>query len=127
MTQSNSISDRETSVAQLKTRVQEFVDQREWRKYHKPKNLAMSIAIEASELMELFQWADENESDAIIQEKLPSLEDELADIMVYCLSMANTVNIDISRAIVRKIAKNEHKYPVEQFKGVYKKPDKDVP
>ncbi|MBU2608316.1 MAG: nucleotide pyrophosphohydrolase [Chloroflexi bacterium] len=127
MTQSNSISDRETSVEQLKARVQEFVDQREWRKYHKPKNLAMSIAIEAAELMELFQWADENESDAIIQEKLPSLEDELADIMVYCLSMANTVNIDISRAIVRKIAKNEHKYPVEQFKGVYKKPDKDVP
>ena len=107
--------------------VQEFVDQREWRKYHKPKNLAMSIAIEASELMELFQWAEENESDTIIQEKLPNLEDELADIIVYCLSMANTVNIDISRAIVSKIAKNERKYPVEQFKGIYKKPDKDMP
>jgi len=127
MTQSNSISDRETSIEQLKARVQGFVDEREWQKFHKPKNLAMSIAIEASELMELFQWADENESDTTLQEKLPSLEDELADIMVYCLSMANTANIDVSRAIMRKIAKNEHKYPVEQFKGVYKKPDKDVP
>ncbi|MFC2122187.1 nucleotide pyrophosphohydrolase [Bacteroidota bacterium] len=120
MTQPNFISDRETSIEQLKARVQGFVDEREWQKYHKPKNLAMSIAIEASELMELFQW--DSESDTIPEEKLLSLQDELADIMVYCLSMANTVNIDVSQAIMSKIAKNEHKYPVEQFKGVYKKP-----
>jgi len=127
MTQSNIISDRETSIEQLKAQVQKFVAEREWQKYHKPKNLAMSIAIEASELMELFQWADENESDTITQEKLLRLEDELADIMVYCLSMANTVDIDISQAITSKMAKNEHKYPVEQFKGVYKKPDQAGP
>jgi len=125
MTQSNNISDRETSIGQLKARVQGFVDEREWQKYHKPKNLAMSIAIEASELMELFQW--DNESDTIPEEKLLSLGDELADIMVYCLSMANTVNIDVSQAIMGKIAKNEHKYPVEQFKGIYKKPGQSGP
>lgn len=125
MTQPNFISDRETSIKQLKARVQGFVDEREWQKYHKPKNLAMSIAIEASELMELFQW--DSESAPIPEEKLLSLGDELADIMVYCLSMANTVNIDVSQAIMSKIAKNEHKYPVEEFKGIYKKPGQSGP
>ena len=125
MSQSNMMSDKETSIWQLKARVKKFVDDRDWQKYHKPKNLAMSIAIEASELMELFQWVDENEIDAITKnhEKLTSLEEELADIMVYCLSLANVINIDISRAIIKKIDKNERKYPAEQFKGIYEKPD----
>ena len=124
MSQPKLISDKQTSVWQLKKRVQKFVDDRDWGKYHKPKNLAMSIAIEASELMELFQWVDEKETDAVIKnhEKLNRLEEELADIMVYCLSLANAVNIDISQAIMRKIDKNERKYPVEEFKGTYKKP-----
>ena len=125
MSQSNMMSDKETSIWQLKARVQKFVDDRDWQKYHKPKNLAMSIAIEASELMELFQWVDENEIDAITKnhEKLTSLEEELADIMVYCLSLANVINIDVSRAIMNKIDKNGRKYPAEQFKGIYEKPD----
>jgi len=125
MSQSNMMSDKETSIWQLKARVQKFVDDRDWQKYHKPKNLAMSIAIEASELMELFQWVDENEIDAITKNhvKLISLEEELADIMVYCLSLANVINIDVSRAIIKKIDKNERKYPVEKFKGIYEKPD----
>ena len=124
MSQPDIISDRETTILQLRARVQKFVDDRDWQKYHKPKNLAMSIAIEASELMELFQWVEETETDAITgnREKLSHLEEELADIMVYCLSLANVVNIDISRAIMNKIDKNERKYPPEQFKGTYEKP-----
>ena len=124
MSQPNIISDRETTILQLRARVQKFVDDRDWQKYHKPKNLAMSIAIEASELMELFQWVEESETDTITgkREKLSRMEEELADIMVYCLSLANVVNIDISRAIMNKIDKNERKYPPEQFKGTYKKP-----
>ncbi len=124
MSQPNIISDRETTILQLRARVQKFVDDRDWHKYHKPKNLAMSIAIEASELMELFQWVEESETDTITgkREKLSRMEEELADIMVYCLSLANVVNIDISRAIMNKIDKNERKYPPEQFKGTYEKP-----
>ena len=124
MSQPDIISDRETTILQLRARVQKFVDDRDWQKYHKPKNLAMSIAIEASELMELFQWVEETETDAITgnREKLSHLAEELADIMVYCLSLANVVNIDISRAIMNKIDKNERKYPPEQFKGTYEKP-----
>lgn len=124
MSQPDIISDRETTILQLRARVQKFVDDRDWQKYHKPKNLAMSIAIEASELMELFQWVEENETDTITgkREKLSRMEEELADIMVYCLSLANVVNIDISRAIMNKIDKNERKYPPEQFKGTYEKP-----
>ena len=124
MSQPNIISDRETTILQLRARVQKFVDDRDWQKYHKPKNLAMSIAIEASELMELFQWVEESETDTITgkREKLSRMEEELADIMVYCLSLANVVNIVISRAIMNKIDKNERKYPPEQFKGTYEKP-----
>jgi len=124
MSQPNIISDRETTILQLRARVQKFVDDRDWQKYHEPKNLAMSIAIEASELMELFQWVEETETDTITgkREKLSRMEEELADIMVYCLSLANVVNIDISRAIMNKIDKNERKYPPEQFKGTYEKP-----
>lgn len=124
MSQPDIISDRETTILQLRARVQKFVDDRDWQKYHKPKNLAMSIAIEASELMELFQWVEESETDTITgkREKLSRMEEELADIMVYCLSLANVVNIDISRAIMNKIDKNERKYPPEQFKGTYEKP-----
>ena len=124
MSQSNMYSDKETSMLQLKKRVQKFIEDRDWEKYHKPKNLAMSIAIEASELMELFQWTDDTESDAIAkhQEKLAALQDELADIMAYCISLANVLNIDIAQSVMSKIDKNEDKYPVEEFKGFYKKP-----
>ena len=122
MDQLNMYSDKETSIRQLKTRMQKFVADRDWQKYHKPKNLAMSIAIEASELMELFQWTDETESNTVARESLAALRDELADIMAYCLSLANVLDIDISQAVMSKLDKNEHKYPVEEFKGFYQKP-----
>jgi len=101
--------------------VQKFVDNRDWNKYHHPKDVAISIAIEAAELMEHFQWIKENELDEVIKEKSAELQDELADIMIYCLSFANAVGIDISHAVTQKIQKNESKYPIEEVKGNYKK------
>lgn len=119
----NISSDSETTVSELRERVQKFIDDRDWNKYHNPKDLTISIAIEASELMELFQWVKENEVTRITNDsdKLGKLEEELADVMIYCLSLANALDIDVAQAIDKKISKNESKYPVEQVRGDYKK------
>jgi len=118
----NKLSDTETTISQLRERVQKFVDDREWRKYHNPKNLSMAIVIEASELMELFQWATADELDILIEDtnNFAKMEEELADVIIFCLSLANTVNLDVTQAILKKITRNERKYPVERFKGTYK-------
>ncbi|MFC2034216.1 nucleotide pyrophosphohydrolase [Chloroflexota bacterium] len=116
-------TDKTTDVQQLRNLVQKFVDDRDWSKYHNPKDLAISIAIEASELLELFQWIKENQLAKITEnpKKLVELKEELADIIIYCLSLANVLDVDVSRAVVEKISKNEEKYPTEKVKGDYKK------
>ena len=116
-------SDETTRIIELKKRIQKFVDDRDWTKYHNPKDLAISIAIEASELMELFQWVKEDELKKILDDpsKLTRLEEELADIMIYCLSLANVINMDVTQAVTKKVSKNEEKYPVERIRGSYKK------
>jgi len=116
-------SDDKTTVVLLKQKVKGFVDEREWGKFHNPKNLSTSIAIEASELMELFQWVSENELETLSKDKdhIAKVEAELADVIIYCLSLANTTNIDISKAVINKIERNTIKYPADEFRGIYKK------
>src|SRR6185295_16214234 len=118
------LSDRETTIAHLKERLATFVRERDWSRYHDAKNLAMSIAIEAAELMEHFQWLRTEElHTALRDEKLRAeISDEIADVACYLLSLANTLELDLSDAIGAKIAKNEVKYPVQRFKGTYHKP-----
>lgn len=86
---------------------------RNWEPYHSPKNLSMSIAIEAAELMEHFQWLTIEESRAIIKEpdKLERIKDEIADIAIYLLSLSNALNIDLSAAILEKLERNKERYP----------------
>ena len=88
-------------------------DERDWATFHTPENLAKSIMIEAGELLEHFQW--DNEYD------LKEVSDELADVMIYCLSMADALGVSAEEIIMSKIKKNEKKYPVEQAKGISKK------
>jgi NTP pyrophosphatase (non-canonical NTP hydrolase) len=84
----------------------------------------LSIAVEASELMELLQGVCDGEVDTLIKDRnnLAKLEGELADIIIYCLSLANTVNLDVAQAVVKKIRRNERRYSTEGFKDTYKKP-----
>lgn len=104
-----------TSIQELKNQVSKFTEERNWGEYHNPKNLSMSIAIEASELMEIFQWLNEKESwDIMSSSEATHLEEELADVMIYCLSLANQLDIDVSTAIVEKIKKNSIKYPASK-------------
>lgn len=119
----NELSDTTTTILRLKKRVQKFVEDREWGKYHNSKDLAISITIEASELLELFQWIREKDLEELLKDadKFTRLEEELADIIILCFSLANATDVDISRAVMKKMEKNEAKYPAELVKGNYEK------
>ena len=113
------MSDEMATVAQLRRAVQAFVDERDWRQFHTPKNLAMSLAIEAAELMEHFQWLDRDESIARGRDpaRRDAIADEMADVCCYLLSLANALDIDLSGAVEAKLVKNAEKYPAARFRG----------
>lgn len=112
------MSDNKIVIQELKDQVLDFVSKRDWTQYHSPKNLAMSISIEAAELMEIFQWLSLTESIDLKDDeaKYTHIKEELADILIYCISFANTMGIDISEAIKDKSKKNAIKYPVNKNK-----------
>ena len=113
------MNDTTATIAELRRLVEEFVERRDWRQFHTPKNLSMSLAIEAAELMEHFQWLTADQSRAVAQrpEKLAEVADELADVMCYALAMSNELGLDLASALAAKMAKNAEKYPVEQYRG----------
>ncbi len=115
------MSDRITTVAQLRAMVRRFVDDRDWRQFHSPKNLSMALSIEAAELMEHFQWLTIDESRTIRQdaERLHAVTEELADVVCYALALANELDVDLTEAMRAKMRKNEEKYPVESYRGKY--------
>lgn len=89
-----------------------YVNERDWKKYHKPKDIAISVAIESSELLELFQWKpDPLESGKLDRELKARIGEELADIVIYSACMANALDIDLSEVLLHKIKKNSRKYP----------------
>jgi dCTP diphosphatase len=98
-------------------RLVEFRDAREWRQFHSPRNLAASISIEAAELLELFQWADDAEMAQLVESRRTDLERELADVFIYGLLLAHDTGVDIESAIATKLAENEAKYPVDKARG----------
>jgi len=106
--------DDQTNILELRRAVQKFVNDRNWVGYHTPKNLSMSIAIEAAEMLEHFQWRTAEESWALLDdpEAYAQIVDELADVLIYCLSFANQADIDISSAVRAKLDHNEGRYPV---------------
>tara|TARA_B100000700_G_C14895706_1_gene784905 strand:+ start:251 stop:601 length:351 start_codon:yes stop_codon:yes gene_type:complete len=114
------MSDKVTTIEELKILVESFVAERDWGKFHSPKNLAMSISIEASELMEIFQWLDNDEAKNVAKnnpEKRAEVLDEISDIVIYAIAFCNRNDIDLSDAIKKKMKKNRKKYPSSIFKG----------
>jgi NTP pyrophosphatase (non-canonical NTP hydrolase) len=120
------MSDADATLAQLKQQIDDFVDRRDWHQFHAPKNLAMSMAIEAAELMEHFQWISVEQSWQTADDpaKLSAVADEIADVLCYTLAMANELGIDLSDALAAKMAKNEQKYPAEEYRGRFGPEDK---
>lgn len=112
-------TDEQITLGALRLAVHQFVAERDWVRYHSPKNLAMSIAIEAAEMMEHFQWLSTEEAAERMGDAAARAEvaDELADVLIYCLSFANSSGIDISQSIQQKLARNQVRFPVERVHG----------
>ena len=95
-------------------KINQFRDARDWRQYHNEKDLAISISLEAAELLEVFQWCSSEEA---VQNKLPQIEGELADVFIYAIMLASNLDLDIEQLVLNKLTKNEQKYPVAKSKG----------
>jgi NTP pyrophosphatase (non-canonical NTP hydrolase) len=103
------------TVSGFQRLVEDYVTERGWKKYHKPKDIAISIALESSELLELFQWKhDQLEISRLDTELKTRLGEEIADVVIYCACMANALDIDLSEVLLDKIEKNKRKYPVSK-------------
>ena len=95
-----------------------FREERNWKQFHNPKDLAISISLEAAELLEIFQWSA---GDVRCEEKKDKMLEELADVLIYCILMADTCGSDLDEIILEKVKKNAEKYPVEKAYGSKKK------
>ncbi len=116
------MNDRDTTVQELIDLVEAFVAERNWQPFHDPKNLSASIAIEAAELMEHFQWLRTDELAAVKDDAaaMNDIREELADVLAYTVSFAKTMNIDLSSALADKMKKNAKKYPTAAYLGKFK-------
>ena len=109
------MADAATTVAELRERVRAFVHARDWEPFHTPKDLAIALSVEASELVEPFLWRDA--SARLPAEDRASVAEELADVLIYGLSLANALDLDLSEAVLDKLHKDEGKYPAGRFRG----------
>lgn len=99
----------------------EFARDRDWEQFHSPKNLAMALSVEASELLEIFQWLTEAQSHALDEQQAEAAADEMADVLIYLARLAGVLNIDLQSAVRNKQAKNAAKYPADLVRGSAKK------
>jgi dCTP diphosphatase len=109
------------SLESLRDRLREFAREREWDQYHTPKNLSMALIAEAAELVEHFQWVEGKRSHILADKTRQSVEEELADILIYLVRIADKLDIDLYRSVERKIEINEIKYPADKVRGSAKK------
>jgi NTP pyrophosphatase (non-canonical NTP hydrolase) len=108
-----------TTIREMRDLVARFVGERDWERFHTPKNLAMALAIEVAEVMEHFQWLTPPQAQAIATDpdRKAAVGEELADVACYLLALANSLDLDLSDAILAKMKKNEAKYPAGEFRG----------
>ena len=106
------------TIKELMNLTTEFRDERDWKQFHNPKDLAMCISIEAAELLEVFQWSGE---DLYVSERKDRIKEELADVINYCFLMADCCGLDVGEIVSDKIEKNRKKYPAEEFYGSSRK------
>lgn len=108
-------------LEELRIRISNFARERDWDQFHSPKNLSMALIVEAGELVEHFQWMKQSDSFKLSPEKRQAVEEELADIFVYLIRIADQLGIELVTAAERKIQSNGKKYPVELVRGSSKK------
>lgn len=106
---------------QIQVQLREFAKERDWDQFHSPKNLSMALIVEAAELVEHFQWLTEEQSKSLDQKQLDKVQEELADIQIYLIRIADKLNVDLMGAVSKKIDANARKYPSEKVRGSSKK------
>lgn len=110
-----------SEIKNITKKIIEFRDKRDWKQFHNPKDLAISLNLEASELLEHFQWKNENEINQYLKKNKTQVAEELADIMYWVLLISNDLKIDIMKSLEIKMNKNKKKYPIKKSKGNNKK------
>ena len=107
----------------LQAALRGFAQARDWEKFHNPKNLAMALSVEAAELLELFQWLDPEQARTVCDNASGKarVSEELADVLLYLLRLADVLDVDLEQAAMAKLERNEQKYPAEQVRGSAKK------
>jgi dCTP diphosphatase len=111
------MTDEIRDLAGLRDRLRAFVAERDWDQFHSPKNLSMALAVEAAELVEIFQWLTEAESALLDEDRRVRVEAELADILVYLVRIADRLDVDLLQAAAIKLEENARKYPAERVRG----------
>jgi len=109
------------SLEALRDRLRAFAGERDWDQFHTPKNLSMALIAEAAELVEHFQWVEGDKSHLLEEKVRPSVEEEIADIFIYLVRIADKLNIDLYSAAERKIVINARKYPADRVRGSARK------
>lgn len=104
-------------LEKYRQKIRQFADERNWDKFHNPKNLSMALSAEVGELLEIFQWLNTNESKSLNNKDHQSVKEEIADIMIYLIRLSDKLGIDLEEAVEEKIKLNAKKYPVELSKG----------
>lgn len=110
-----------SDIADLQKRIRQFVDERDWDQFHNPKDLAISLCLEAAEVLEHFQWKNADEMAEHVTNRKDDVGEEIADVLYWVLLLSNKVDINLAEAFEKKMQKNEAKYPVEKAKGSHKK------
>jgi NTP pyrophosphatase (non-canonical NTP hydrolase) len=106
------------SIVSLQRQLRDFAAERDWEQFHSPKNLAMALAGEVGELMEIFQWLTPDESATVMTDAAGRVREEMADVLAYLLRLADVLDVDLEAALAEKIVKNAMKYPVETARSV---------
>jgi NTP pyrophosphatase (non-canonical NTP hydrolase) len=110
-----------SDINQLTQRIQDFINDRDWNQFHNPKDLALSLVLESAEVMEHFQWKNDEEIQKYIKSNKNEIGEELADVLYWVLLMSHDLDIDIKRVFEGKMVKNEAKYPIDKAKGRHDK------
>ena len=113
----------DSDLAALRAIVREFVDERDWDRFHSPKNLASALTVEAAELLEHFQWLQSGRAEELGPIKLQEVRHEMADVLVYLVRLADKLDVDLFAAVQEKMVLNRAKYPAEQVRGDARKYD----
>lgn len=109
------------ALLDLRDKLRKFAAERDWDQFHSPKNVAIALSVEASELLEHFQWLTEDQSRSLPLEELAAVRKEMADVLLYLIRLADKLNVNLIEAAESKLAENAQKYPVEKARGNSKK------